>query len=143
MKNLIMFGGIAVVLILALGLASPGPALAGVDVNISIPLFGLFAGGVYGGPPVVVAPAPPVYYAPQPVDGAVFYGGYWYRPNGANWVISARVGGPWTVIGVEQVPYAVISGPVLMHRAPSSGYRGGGPFYGGGWHGRGYRHHDD
>ncbi|MBS1243172.1 MAG: hypothetical protein H6R44_927, partial [Nitrospirae bacterium] len=45
MKNRIGIGFIAVAFVLAVGLMAPGPALAGVDVNISIPLFGLFAAG--------------------------------------------------------------------------------------------------
>jgi len=148
MKNRKLIGLIAVAIVLTL----PAAALAGVDVNISIPLFGLFAAGVYAAaPPVYVAPAPPVYYAP-PVEGAVFYGGYWYRPYGGNWFISAQVGGPWTVIGVESVPYSVMSGPVLLNRAPETGYgRVGvgvginpGYGYGRGWYGRGgYGRHRD
>ncbi len=142
MKHRRMIAIIAVAFLLALGWAAPGQALAGVDVNISIPLFGLIAGGVYAAPPVVYAPAPPVYYAPQPVEGAVFYGGFWYRPSGGNWFVSAQAGGPWTVIGIERVPYPVVSGPVLMHRAPAYGYGRPvmAPGYGRGWYGRGYRH---
>ena len=83
MKNRIVIGFIAVLFTLALTCLSAGQALAGVDVNISIPLFGLFGPGIYAGPPVAYAPAPPVSYAPQPV----FYGGYWYRPSGGNWFI--------------------------------------------------------
>ncbi len=145
MKKRIIPGFIAVAFVLAAALMAPAQARAGVDVNISIPLFGLFGGGVYApAPPAVYAPAPPVYYAPQPVVEAVFYGGYWYRPSNGNWFISARAGGPWTFVGIDRVPYAVISGPVLMHRAPAYGYGRPmmGPGYGRGWHGRGYRHED-
>ena len=140
MKNRIVIGFIAVAFVLSAGLMAPSRAMAGVDVNISIPLFGLFAAGVYA-----AAPAPPVYYVPQPVEGAVFYGGYWYRPSGGNWFISARAGGPWAVIGIERVPYPVVSGPVLMHRAPVYGYGRPvpGPGYGRGWYGRGHRRDDD
>jgi hypothetical protein len=129
---------------------TPSPALAGVDVNISIPLFGLVAAGVYAaGLPVYVAPAPPAYYVAPPVESAMFYGGYWYRPSGGNWYIAAQTGGPWAVIGVERVPYAVIGGPVLMNRAPSYGYSsphyiGISPWYGNGRHGGDHgRGHDD
>ena len=145
MKNRKLIGLIAVVIVLTL----PGLAMAGVDVNISIPLFGLFAAGVYAaGPPVYVAPAPPAYYVVPPAEGAVLYGGYWYRPAGGHWYVSAQVGGPWTVVGIERVPYAVLSGPVLMERphhqyvAPRER-----PSYGYGWHGYGrygrHRGHDD
>ncbi len=143
MKNRKLIGLIAVIAA-GISLTLPGLAMAGVDVHISIPLFGLFAAGVYAAaPPVYVAPAPPVYYAPyyapQPViEGAVFYGGYWYRPYGGKWFISAQAGGPWSFIAVERVPHAVVSGPVVMHRAPPTGYRHVAPVYGygRGWYGR-------
>jgi len=107
-----------IVAVAVLVMALPGFAVAGVDVNISIPLFGLF----YEPQPIVVAPspygyAPYGYAAPAPVPvpaGAVFHGGYWYLPSGGNWYIAAQAGGPWSLIGMERVPYAVISGPVLM-----------------------------
>jgi len=149
-------------LVAALMLVLPMTAIAGVDVNISVPLFELF--GIVQ-PPVMVAPSPygyaPVYgysprggyVAPPAQAGAVFYGGYWYLPSGGSWYIAAQAGGPWAVIGMDRVPYAVISGPVLMN--PPATYYGvpEGPAVGiminpwisiggrsGGHHGRG---HDD
>jgi hypothetical protein len=107
-KGFVLAGVVAV-----LALAMPMAARAGMDVNISIPLFGLFPAER----PVVMAPSPYGYvpngYA-APTAGAVFYGGYWYLPSGGNWYIAAQAGGPWAVIGMERVPYAVVSGPVLM-----------------------------
>jgi hypothetical protein len=105
-----------IVAVAVLVMVLPGLAVAGVDVNISVPLFGLFA---YEPQTVVVAPSPYGYapngYVAQPAPaGAVFYSGYWYLPSGGNWYIAAQTGGPWTMIGMERVPYAVISGPVLM-----------------------------
>jgi hypothetical protein len=150
-KGLVLAGLIAV-----LAMAMPMKAVAGVDVNISVPLFELI--GIVQ-PPVVVAPspyygyAPGGYVAPPAPAGAVFYGGYWYLPSGGNWYVAAQSGGPWAVIGMERVPYAVISGPVLM--SPPATYYGvpEGPAVGitinpwitiggrsGGHHGRG---HDD
>ena len=140
--------------IVVLGLAMPAAALAGVDINISIPLFGLFYDER---PPVVMTPAPYGYapngYYVAPPAGAVLYGGYWYRPSGGNWFIAAQAGGPWAVIGIDQVPYAVISGPVLMEQPRSYGTSNGGslgivinPWIGiggrGGGHGRGHDHDD-
>ena len=116
MNKLTGKGLIATVAVLAMAL--PMTAIAGVDVNISIPFFGFFA---YEPQPVVVAPSP-YGYAPngsvaQPAPaGAVFSGGYWYLPSGGNWYVAAQSGGPWAMIGRERVPYAVISGPVLMER---------------------------
>jgi hypothetical protein len=133
MKNQIVIGIVTVLFVVALAGAVPGSAWAGVDVNISIPLFGFIAPG----PPVVYAPSPPVYYAPAAVPGAVFYGGFWYRSNGGNWFIAANAGGPWSMVAIQRVPHRIISGPVPMHRAPSRAYgygrRGGGPWHGRGW----------
>ena len=154
MKSMIA-AGTAALLVIAVPLA----AFAGVDVNISIPLFDLFG--------IVVAPSPYEYapgygyapsggyVAPPAPAGAVFYGGYWYLPSGGSWYIAAQAGGPWVAIGMDRIPYAVISGPVLMEQPRSYGNpygrspgividpwiniggRGGGH---GGGHGRG---HDD
>jgi hypothetical protein len=135
--------------IMVLALAMPLTALAGVDINISVPFFGLFA---IEPQPVVVGPGPYVYVPNgyvSPPAGAVFYGGYWYLPSRGNWFIAAQAGGPWAVIGIERVPYAVISGPVLMNRAPSHGYSGPrfigiSPWYGSAGHSGGHgRGHDD
>jgi hypothetical protein len=143
-------------------IAVPFSAVAGVDVNIYVPLFELF--GVVQ-PPVVVAPSPygyapgygyaprGGYVAPPAPAGGVFYGGYWYLPSDGSWFIAAQAGGPWVAIDRGRVPYAVISGPVLMN--PPAAYYGvpEGPAIGitinpwitvggrsGGHHGRG---HDD
>lgn len=143
-------------MIVVLGLSMASPAFAGVDINITLPLFGLYYDER---PPVVIAPAPYGYapngYYVAPPAGAVLYGGYWYRPAGGNWYVAAQAGGPWVVIGIDQVPYAVISGPVLLEHPRSYGSSRGGsvgividPWYGsgrhGGGHGRGHgRGHDD
>lgn len=118
-------GSVFMVAGVLLAIAAPVPAAAGVDVNVSIPLFGLF----YEPQPVYVAPpaygygyAAPPAAVPAPA-GAVFHGGYWYLPSGGSWYISAQTGGPWVAIGMDRVPYAVISGPVLMPQAQ--------PYYGG------------
>ena len=123
MKNRIIAAAFTVAFVLALGWAVPGQAQAGVDVNISIPLFGVYS---YERQPVIIAPSPygyvpGAYAAPPAQAGAVLYGGYWYLPTGGRWYVAARSGGPWAVIAMEQVPYAVISGPVLMN-APSPYY---------------------
>ena len=152
-KGIVLAGLVAVLM-----LAMPMKTVAGVDVNISVPLFELF--GIVP-PPIVVAPSPYYgyvpggYVAPPAPAGAVFYGGYWYLPSGGSWYISAQTGGPWVAIGMDRVPYAVISGPVLMpqpqaYYAPPAGPSVGvsiNPwfFFGGGHSGRGGhgRGHDD
>jgi len=69
--------------------AAPRPAAAHVSFFFGLPGFGIF-----GGPPVAVAPAPlvvappvyapPVYY-PRPFYGAGFYPGYRYRYWHGGW----------------------------------------------------------
>ncbi|MHB8844541.1 MAG: hypothetical protein ACYC7L_07290 [Nitrospirota bacterium] len=150
----IIAAGVAALLVIAV----PFAAFAGVDVSISIPLFDLF--GIVVTPSYGYAPAPAYGYAPPPSGyvappapaGAVFYGGYWYLPSGGSWYISAQTNGPWVAIGMDQVPYAVISGPVLMPESYSRGYNGPSvgvtinPWIhiGGGGRGHGHGHgHDD
>lgn len=112
--NKVIVAGTAAVLLLGL----PAAALAGVDVHISIPLFGL----LLGGQTVVTAPpAPAPYYGYGAVVAPTFHGGLWYQPRGGHWYVSAQVGGPWYVVGAQQVPQAVIGGPVPGH-APAPVY---------------------
>jgi hypothetical protein len=119
MKNRIIAVSTAIAFMFVPALMSAGQALAGWDVHFSVPLFGLF----YEPQPLVVAPSPYGYAAPAPAPaGAVFYGGYWYLPSGGSWYIAAQAGGPWTAVGMDRVPYAVISGPVLM--SPARPYYG-------------------
>ena len=107
-KGIILAAAVAVLLF---GVASA--ASAGVDVRISIPLFGLHLSG----PPVVYAPpAPHVGVS----IGPVFFGGLWYRPRGGHWYVSAQVGGPWYSVEASQVPPQVIGGPVPS--VPPPGY---------------------
>jgi hypothetical protein len=78
--------------ITVLALAMPLPAFAGVNIDISVPLFGLFT---IERQPVVVVPGPYGYDPNRyiaPAESAVFYGGYWYRPAGGNWFIAAQAG---------------------------------------------------
>jgi len=54
---------------------------------------------------------------PRRRQAAVLYGGYCIVPQEGTGIIAAQTGGPWAVImGSRQVPYAVISGPVLMEQ---------------------------
>lgn len=126
MKRRILKDMVAAGVVAVLALAVPFAAFAGVDISISVPLFELFG---FERAPVIVAPSPygyvpNGYVAPPAPAGAVFYGGYWYLPSGGSWYISAQTGGPWVAIGMDRVPYAVISGPVLMPESYSRGYNG-------------------
>lgn len=150
MRTKIRIGMIVVGVAALLVLAAPFAAFARVDVSISIPLFELFGIVVtpsYGyAPDYGYAPAPSGYVAPPAPAGAVFYGGYWYLPSGGSWYIAAQAGGPWVAIGMDRVPYAVISGPVLMPESYSRGYDGPSvgvtinPWIGIGVGGRGHGH---
>jgi len=94
-------------LITVLAMASPARSAAGWDVNINIPFPGLF---YYYAPPVV-APAPIPYAYGAPAEWPLFYSGYWYRPSGTRWFISAQATGPWYGIGMWSVPTALMRVP--------------------------------
>jgi hypothetical protein len=101
MKKRIVLG---VLLITAVVVMAPQASSAGWDVSISFPLPGV----VYYYPPPMMAP-PPVYGAP--FMAPMLYGGYWYRPVGGEWFISAQVGGPWYGIALQSVPAPVLRVP--------------------------------
>jgi hypothetical protein len=142
MKKSIVIGSL---LITALALSAPAQSAAGWDISINIPFPGLF---YYYAPPVMApAPGPYVYGAPVAVS-PMFYGGYWYRPSGGQWFISAQVGGPWYNIAVSSVPMAVMQVPVHTEGGrghdgryipPRLWYEDGG----GRGRDRGHGHHDD
>jgi hypothetical protein len=95
-------------LITVLSMAAPTRSAAGWDVSINIPFPGMF---YYYAPPVVV-PAPVPYAYGVPAEWPLFYSGYWYRPSGGRWFISAQAAGPWYGIGIRSVPAALIRGQV-------------------------------
>jgi len=139
MKKRIVIGFL---LITALAMAAPTQSAAGWDISINIPFPGLF----YYYAPSVVAPAPVHYAYGAPVTWPLFYGGYWYRPSGGNWLISAQGAGPWYGIGIESVPTAVLRVPVsrAAERGASGRYIPPRMWYkDGGYRGHGRGHHDD
>ena len=99
-------------LITALALVAPAKSAAGWNVSIAIPFpFPVY----YYAPPapvVVPAPVPYAYGYEAPVAWPMFYGGYWYRPSGGRWFMSAQFGGPWYGVGIQSVPQPVLRGPV-------------------------------
>lgn len=132
---------IAFLLATALSMAAPARSTAGWDISIAIPLPGLY---YYAAPQVV--PAPGYYGYAAPVVNPVFYGGYWYRPSGGRWFISAQVAGPWYGIAVESVPVAVMRVPVYQEAGRGHDGRYIPPrlwYEDGGRHGGGHGHHDD
>jgi hypothetical protein len=139
MKSKIVIGFL---LITALAMAAPARSAAGWDISINIPFPGLF---YYYAPPVV-APAPVPYAYGAPVAWPLFYGGYWYRPSGGRWFISAQIGGPWYGVGIESVPTAVMQVPVYREAGRGADGRYIPPrmwYEDGGHRGHGRGHHDD
>jgi hypothetical protein len=129
-------------LITALAMAAPARSAAGWDISINIP----FPGLLYYYAPPVVAPTPVPYVYGAPVAWPLFYGGYWYRPSGSSWFISAQVAGPWYGIGLESVPRAVLRVPTsrAVGRGTDGRYIPPRTWYNdGGYRGHGRGHHDD
>ena len=106
-------------LLLSAGLIIPARSNAGVNISINIPLPGL----VISAPPaLVMVPGTYVYFAPDLNVDVFFYQGYWYRPYGGYWYISADYRGPWGYLAIERMP------SVLLNLSPS--YRRVPPGYG-------------
>ncbi len=113
MRKLII---IAAMLLLLFGFSGKG--VAGVSINIGIPLPPPF---VFAAPPeLVVVPGTYAYYCPDVDFDIFFYGGYWYRPYGGRWYRSEVYGGPWGYIGSP--PSVLISLPP-NYRIITRGYR--------------------
>jgi len=79
---------------------------AEVSVNINIPLPGLSIGAP---PAMVVIPGTYAYFAPDVDADIFFYHGYWYRPYGGQWYLSAEYSGPWGSIAIRSVPGVLIN----------------------------------
>jgi hypothetical protein len=91
MKKLLVIGAI-----MALLLGFSGQSMAGIHIDVNIPLPPFF---VFSAPPqLVVIPGTYVYYCPDVDFNIFFYGGYWYRPYEGYWYRSASYGGPWGYI---------------------------------------------
>jgi hypothetical protein len=102
MKKLAIVGFI---LLLLLGFS--GQSMAGIHIDVNIPLPPFF---VFLAPPeLVVIPGTYVYYCPDVDFNIFFYGGYWYRSYGGHWYRSASYGGPWGFIASP--PYVLLSLP--------------------------------
>ncbi len=106
-------------LLLTAGLFIPAQSNAGVNISINIPLPGLV---VSAPPALIMVPGTSVYFAPDLDVDVFFFHGYWYRPHGGYWYMSADYRGPWGYIGVGRVP------PVLLNLSPY--YRRVPPGYG-------------
>ena len=97
------------------GFNVPIRANAEVSVNINIPLPGL----VISAPPaMMVIPGTYAYFSPDVDADIFFYHGYWYRPYGGQWFISAEYNGPWGSIAIKSVPSVLINLPPHYRQVP-------------------------
>ena len=88
MKKL-LFGA----MLLALAISVPIPTMAGVSVQIGIPLPPPI---VFAGPPeVVLLPSTGVYVAPDLAVDLFFFGGWWWRPWEGRWYRSRNYRSGW------------------------------------------------
>lgn len=72
----------------------PMPAMAGVDIHVSIPLPPPV---VFSAPPVaVVIPGTYVYALPDVPEDIFFYGGWWWRPWEGRWYRSRQYHSGWS-----------------------------------------------
>src|SRR5438094_4045282 len=87
------------------GLVSP---VVAADVRIGVNI---------GPPPVVVAPAAPVFVAPPPpvvVAPGVpvyYYGASYYTYYNGGWFVGPGYGGPWAFVPRARVPRAIVAVP--------------------------------
>ncbi|MGL6108915.1 MAG: hypothetical protein ACRC2B_02325 [Rubrivivax sp.] len=117
-----LLGRLAIVLSLALGVASQaetqfsiGISVPGVSIGINTPAY----------PQFVRVPNYPVYYAPGLQANYFFYDGLYWVYQQDNWYSSSWYDGPWYAVGPQYVPLYVLRIPVRYYRNP--------PAYFGGW----------
>jgi len=97
------------------GLCLPAAGIAGVNVNINIPLPQL----VIDAPPAMtVIPGTYAYVAPDVESDLFFYHGYWYRPSREGWYASLEYNGPWGYVAVGNVPRVLTNLPPYYRRVP-------------------------
>jgi hypothetical protein len=80
-------------MLLALGLAVSSPALAGVDVHVTIPLPPPIP--FFAPPELIVLPETYVYVAPDVDVDIFFYDGWWWRPWEGRWYRSQYYNSGW------------------------------------------------
>jgi hypothetical protein len=123
---------------LALGLGLPGtahPDSFSVGVQTSNLNLGINIGPtppplVVVPAPVVVAPGPPspvVYTAPSLPYNYFVYQNVHYLYREGHWFRAHRYNGPWTVIGIAQVPRPVLAVPVEQYRERPPHWKHHGP----------------
>lgn len=93
----------------------PAQSVAGVNVNIAVPLPGLV---IPAPPPMTVIPGTYVYYPPDVSAEIYFYQGYWYRPYEGRWYLATGYNGPWRGIAIGRVPRPLLSLPPHYRTMP-------------------------
>ncbi len=106
MKKRSMVALVVAGLLFSAGLIIPARSNAGVNISINIPLPGLV---VSAPPALVMVPGTYVYFAPDLDVDVFFYQGYWYRPYGGYWYISADYRGPWGYVAVDRMPLVLLN----------------------------------
>ena len=116
-----------VLAVAAAGLVVPGRATAD-SVSIGVQTGNMQLGINLGAtppplvavpPPVMVAPgpaAPPVYYSPDLPYNYFVYQKVHYLYRDGRWFRARRHTGPWTAVGIAQVPRRVLAVPVEHYR---------------------------
>lgn len=140
---------IGILAVWALGLVTPTPGTAQVNIGIHIgtppppppPI-------VIAAPPqLVVIPGLPVSYAPSVPYNYFVYKGRYYTVHEGAWFVGSAYHGPWTHIAVERVPSYVRRVPVTYYKIPPGHLKdkehhpgeGRGHGHGHG-HGKGHKH---
>ena len=93
------------------------PAVAGVDIHISVPPPPSFV--IEAPPHLVVVPGyPAVRYAPDVPYNYFVYGGRYYTLHDDAWFVSPSYGGPWTYVERTHVPRSILYVPNRYYRVP-------------------------
>lgn len=113
-----MFDSTVAALALITRLLAPTEAHADVSIgiNLNVPP-----------PPVIVTVAPPqlvavpnspVFYAPSVAFNMFVFAGRYYSFHDGVWFTAATHKGPWTAVGRDRVPKAVLAVPVSYYKVP-------------------------
>ncbi|MBI2884296.1 MAG: hypothetical protein HYY11_10410 [Candidatus Methylomirabilis oxyfera] len=145
MKHALVFAAIVVTATSDLAVMTV-PVLAdnfSIGINVGVPSPPPIA--LVTPPPLVVVPGTPVYYAPSLSVNFFSYGRRYYTHHNGAWFTAANASGPWTFIGVKQVPRPVLAVPVSYYKVrPGHMKKGGGPpSWAGHGKGRGHKGNDD
>lgn len=125
MKRTVMWAGVVALAAASMGLPATAHAQSvSIGVQTNNGQLGINLGPTP--PPLVVVPGPvmavpgppppPVYYAPDLPYNYFMYGNVYYLYHDARWFRARHYNGPWTAIGIGQVPHPVLAVPVDHYR---------------------------